>query len=83
MNVTIVAACIPTLQPLLSRSETTRRIKGYRRSGFSEERNELGNLSRAYAVKRNGTASHPRYIQSPNCDSIQRNIDVDIYMGAI
>ena len=42
INVTIVAACIPTLQPLLFGFETTRRTKGYRRSGSSEERIELG-----------------------------------------
>lgn len=83
INVIIVAACIPTLQPLLSNFETTRRTKGYRRSGSCEERIELTNLPRVYSVKRNGTTSLPRHTQPRNHNSIQSAIDVDVCLGAV
>ena len=79
INVIIVAACIPTLQPLLSGFESTRRMKRYRQTGSNEERIELGNLAGAYGVKRDGT----RDTQLRNNRSIQRTDDVDVCISAV
>lgn len=81
INVIIVAACIPTLQPLLSGFESTRCAKTYRQSGSDEERIELGNLAGAYAVKRDRTVGFSRDAQLRNNLSIQRTTDVDVCMG--
>ncbi|KAF6238802.1 hypothetical protein HO173_003309 [Letharia columbiana] len=69
--------------PLLSGAGLTRRTKGYRRSGSTEDRIELGNLSRVYAVKRNGNAGFQRHTQPTNQGSIQRTIDVDVRLAQV
>lgn len=74
---------MPTLQPLLSGAGLTRRTKGYRRSGSTEDRIELGNLSGVYAVKRNGNAGFQRHTQPTNHGSIQRTIDVDARLAQV
>ena len=80
INATIVAACIPTIQPLVASFELTRRTKGHRRSGSTAERIGLGNLSAAYAGKRNGSKMLPA--QLLNRGSIQRTVEVFITSDA-
>ena len=58
----------------------TRRTKGYRRSGYTEERIKLDDLSGA--TERNGTLGFHKHTQPPNHGYIQRTIDVDVRAGA-